>query len=116
MRRHRQNPAKDARNGVWTGELRKRIRRPWHVHSVMNKITGGLLFVLPLTVRVIDLRYSAAIVCAVATFAAMQEGHLIRTRPVEEKTDFCIDIGGTERIKKKIRRIKLYGSKERFKR
>lgn len=86
------------------------------VHSVMNKITGGLLFVLPLTVRVIDLRYSAAIVCAVATFAAMQEGHLIRTRPVEEKTDFCIDIGGTERIKKKIRRIKLYGSKERFKR
>ena len=37
------------------------------VHSVMNKIAGGLLFALLLTVRVIDLRYSAAVVCAVAT-------------------------------------------------
>ena len=41
------------------------------VHSVMNKITGGLLFAFPLTVRIIDLRYSAAIVCAIATFAAI---------------------------------------------
>ena len=49
------------------------------LHSGMNKITGGLLFVLPLTVKVIDLRYSAAIVCATATFAAIQEGHYIRT-------------------------------------
>lgn len=49
------------------------------VHSVMNKITGGILFALPLTVSVIDLRYSAFIVCAVATFAAIQEGHYIRT-------------------------------------
>ena len=49
------------------------------VHSVMNKITGVLLFVLPLTVRIIDLRYSIAVVCAVATFAAIQEGHYIRT-------------------------------------
>ena len=49
------------------------------VHSVMNKITGALLFILPLTVRIIDFRYSAAIVCAIATFAAIQEGHYIRT-------------------------------------
>lgn len=49
------------------------------VHSVMNKITGGLLFVLPLTVRIIELKYSAAVVCAVATFAAIQEGHHVRT-------------------------------------
>lgn len=49
------------------------------VHSVMNKITGGLLFALPLTVRFIDLRCTAAIVCAAATFAAVQEGHYIRT-------------------------------------
>lgn len=45
------------------------------VHSVMNKITGGFLFVLPLTVKVIYLSYGAAIVCATATFAAIQEGH-----------------------------------------
>ena len=49
------------------------------VHLAMNKVTGLLLFTLPLTLRVIDLEYSGAIVCAVATFAAIQEGHFIRT-------------------------------------
>lgn len=55
------------------------------VHSVMNKITGALLFALPLTVRFIDLRCSAAVVCAAATFAAVQEGHYIRTGRSETK-------------------------------
>ncbi len=45
----------------------------------MNKVTGILLFALPLTLTVIDLKYSGAAVSAVATFAAIQEGHLIRT-------------------------------------
>lgn len=49
------------------------------VHSVMNKITGVLLFILPLTLSFIDLRYSAVVVCIIATFAAVQEGHFIRT-------------------------------------
>ena len=49
------------------------------VHSVMNKVVGILLFILPLTVKIIELRYSATVVCAVATFAAIQEGHYIRT-------------------------------------
>lgn len=49
------------------------------VHSVMNKITGALLFVLPLTLPFINLKYSALAVCLVATFAAIQEGHFIRT-------------------------------------
>ena len=49
------------------------------LHTVMNKVTGILLFVLPLTLRVIDLKYSGAVVGVVATFAAIQEGHLIRT-------------------------------------
>ena len=49
------------------------------VHTPMNKATGALLFLLPLTISCIDLRYTAPIVCAVATFAALQEGHLIRT-------------------------------------
>ena len=48
-------------------------------HTVMNKVTGGLLFVLPFTVSMVDLRYSAVIICVVATFAAVQEGHYIRT-------------------------------------
>ena len=49
------------------------------LHTVMNKITGVLLFAIPLTLTVIDLKYSGAVVSAVATFAAIQEGHLIRT-------------------------------------
>ena len=48
------------------------------LHTAMNKATGILLFVLPLTLTFIDLEYSGAIVGAVATFAAIQEGHLIR--------------------------------------
>lgn len=49
------------------------------IHSLMNKVTGALLFLLPLTISFIDLRYSAVVVCIIATFAAVQEGHFIRT-------------------------------------
>ena len=49
------------------------------VHSVMNKATGALLFLLPLMIPAVPLKYSAVIACAAATFAAIQEGHLIRT-------------------------------------
>ena len=49
------------------------------LHTVMNKVTGILLFVLPLTLTFVDLKFSGAIVSAVATFAAIQEGYLIRT-------------------------------------
>ena len=50
------------------------------VHSIMNKVTGGLLFLFPLTPAFIDLKYSAAIVCMAATAAAIQEGHLIKRK------------------------------------
>ena len=50
------------------------------VHTVMNKLTGIVLFILPLTVPFIDLKYSGVFVCTFATVAAIQEGHLIRTR------------------------------------
>ena len=49
------------------------------LHTVMNKITGILLFLLPLTLPVVELKYSTPLVCTVATFAAIQEGHYIRT-------------------------------------
>ena len=49
------------------------------LHTAMNKVTGVLLFILPLTLRIIDLRTSGGFVCAIATFAAIQEGHYIRT-------------------------------------
>ena len=50
------------------------------VHSIMNKVTGALLFLLPLTLTFINLKYSATVVCIIATFAAVQEGHFIRTK------------------------------------
>ena len=48
------------------------------VHSVMNKATGALLFLLPLTLPAVPLKYTAIVVCAAATFAAIQEGYFIR--------------------------------------
>ena len=53
------------------------------VHTAANKITGLLMFLLPLTMAVVELRYSALGVCVTATFAAIQEGHFIRTGKVE---------------------------------
>ena len=52
-------------------------------HTVMNKVTGALCFLLPYTLSFIDLKYSAIVVCAAATFAAIQEGHFIRTGRVK---------------------------------
>ncbi len=63
----------------------KKYKRIVFVHSVLNKITGILAFVLPLTLRFIELRYAAAVVCTIATIAAIQEGHYIRN---QIKTDF----------------------------
>jgi len=47
------------------------------LHTVMNKITGLLLFLLPLTFPVIDLNYSSIAVCVTASIAAIQECILI---------------------------------------
>ena len=47
------------------------------IHSVMNKITGASLFILPLTLSFIDPVYSVSAVCLVATFAAIQEAYYI---------------------------------------
>ena len=47
-------------------------------HTMMNKLTGIVLFLLPLTISIIDLKYSGIFVCALATIAAIQELNLIR--------------------------------------
>ncbi len=44
------------------------------LHTILNKITGLLLFLLPLTLSFLELKYSSIIVCSIATFAALQEG------------------------------------------
>ena len=48
-------------------------------HTVMNKVTGMLLFLLPFALLLVDTQYAAIPVCIAATFAAIQEGHYIRT-------------------------------------
>jgi CDP-diacylglycerol--glycerol-3-phosphate 3-phosphatidyltransferase len=45
----------------------------------MNKVTGVLLFTLPLTLSIVPLIYTGIPICSVAIFAAVQEGHFIRT-------------------------------------
>ena len=49
------------------------------LHTVMNKVTGLLLFLLPLTIAFVEVKYSAIVVCAIATFSAIQEGVYIIT-------------------------------------
>ena len=55
------------------------------LHTTTNKLTGALLFILPFTLQFVDLSYSAAIVCFIATFAAAQEGHYIRAGKINKK-------------------------------
>lgn len=42
-------------------------------HSFGNKLTGILLFLLPLSVYIADVKYTAAIVCIAATVTAVKE-------------------------------------------
>ena len=46
-------------------------------HTVLNKITGLFLFVLPLTLFFIEVIYTLPIVCAMATIAAIHEVYSI---------------------------------------
>ena len=49
------------------------------LHTVMNKITGLLLFLIPLALQFIEIKYSLIAICIVATISAIQEGYYIRT-------------------------------------
>ena len=51
-------------------------------HTILNKASGVVLFVLPLTLSIVDLEYSGSFVCIIASLAAIQEGHLIRTEKI----------------------------------
>ena len=56
-----------------------RMKRLPAEHTALNKATGLLLFLLPLTLRFADLRCSGTAVCLAATAAAVQEGCRIRS-------------------------------------
>ena len=49
------------------------------LHTIMNKVTGLLLFLLPLTIPFGELNYIAIAVCSIATLSAIQEGFYIIT-------------------------------------
>ena len=47
------------------------------IHSVLNKITGFALFLLPLSLTFAPTTYSVATICVLATIAVMQEVYFI---------------------------------------
>ena len=57
-------------NAVWGFVRTKKLISP---HTVLNKVTGLALFLLPLTISFVDLTYTLPIVCTLATVAAIHE-------------------------------------------
>ncbi len=53
------------------------------LHTKANKLTGLLLFLFPLFIGFFSISYIAFLICAIATFAAIQEGYFIRTGRTE---------------------------------
>ena len=52
-------------------------------HTILNKVTGVLLFLLPLSLFGVDLNYSVMVVCVVATISAIQEGcYILKGREI----------------------------------
>ena len=43
------------------------------MHTIMNKATGLLLFLLPLTISFVELKFTAIVVCSIATVSAIHE-------------------------------------------
>ena len=59
-------------NFAWGFVYRKKLVA---LHTVLNKATGTLLFLLPFTLQSVAPTYSFAVVCIIATIAAFQEGY-----------------------------------------
>ena len=49
-------------------------------HTIANKAAGLAAFLVPFAIPLLGVTVPAVVACTVATFAAVQEGHLIRTR------------------------------------
>ena len=57
-------------NVAWGFVRTKKLISP---HTILNKVTGLLLFLLPVTISFVDLTHTLPIVCTVATVAAIHE-------------------------------------------
>ena len=49
------------------------------LHTIMNKVTGLLLFLMPLTISFMELKYTSIAVCSIATVSAIQEWFYVIT-------------------------------------
>ena len=47
------------------------------LHTLMNKTTGLLLFLIPPALQFIEIKYTLTAVCIIATISAIHEGYLI---------------------------------------
>lgn len=54
------------------------------LHTKANKLTGLLLFLFPLFWGFFSISHIAFFICAIATFASIQEGYFIRTGRIEK--------------------------------
>ena len=65
-------------------------------HTRLNKLSGLRLLIFPFTVNLIDVKYSAAILCVVTLTAVVQEWYCIRilsvgvNKKIQEETSSCI--------------------------
>ena len=60
--------------------VEKRLVMP---HTRANKVAGLAVFLVPFAIPLFGITAPATVACAVATFAAVQEGHYIRTGRAE---------------------------------
>ena len=58
------------------------LKRFITLHTTMNKLVGALLFLFPLTLNIIDLKYSTIALSLLATFSAIQEMHYIAIKRI----------------------------------
>ena len=64
-------------NVVWGFVRTKKLISP---HTILNKVAGLFLFLLPVTLSFVDLTYTLPIVCTVATVAAMHEWYYMEKK------------------------------------
>ena len=69
-----------AANAISGLVVEKRLVMP---HTRANKVAGLAVFLVPFAIPLFGITAPATVACAVATFAAVQEGHYIRTGRVE---------------------------------
>ena len=69
-----------AANAISGLVVEKRLVMP---HIKANKVAGLTVFLVPFAIPLFGITAPAVIACAVATFAAVQEGHIVRTGKIE---------------------------------